>query len=147
MKEDFDKALADYKEAWLYDCAYPYLIAQARVYMKVGQPEKAAIEYCRAILDIDYRIDHNIMHYMRTFRYDLVKSRLLACPPYLNPSTIQTLEDVDKLLDEHRDRLKDKDYLAAKKILLETLELERQGKLHDKLVRFPYIWTFRVGTE
>jgi len=139
MNSDFTKALEDYQTAWEYDPAYIYQIAKARVYVKLNQPDKAAREYCLAICDINKRCENPVMNYMRVFKYDLVKSRVLACPPYLEPSDIQTLHDDSSLLEEHRSSLSEKEFLLAKEVLFWTMQMDSLGKLHDNLVQLPAI--------
>jgi len=137
MNYEFEKALRDYQTAWEYDPAYIYQIAKARVYMKLNQPDKASHEYCLAICDINQRCETSVMNYMRVFKYDLVKSRLLTWPPYLEPCKIQTLQDVSNLLEVHRNSLPEKDYISAKEILFWTMQMDSLGKLHDNLVQMP----------
>ena len=137
MNDDLAKAVEDYQTAWEYDPAYIYQVALARVYMKQGEREKSANAYCQAICDIDQRCDNGVMNYMRVFKYDLVKSRLLASPPYLEPCCIQKLQNISDLLDVSKEHLPEKEYLSAKATLFWTMELEKQGKLHEKLVLMP----------
>jgi tetratricopeptide (TPR) repeat protein len=122
MENDFDNAIKDYQMAWEYDPAYTYKIAKARAYMKTGQSEKAASEYCLAICDINDRCEKNIMNYMRTFKYELIKSRLLACPPYLKTSEVQSLDDISKLLERNRQALPEKEYLSCMSHLFWAIE-------------------------
>jgi tetratricopeptide (TPR) repeat protein len=124
MEDSFTSAVENYQIAFEYDPAYPYRIAKARVYMKQGRAVDAAKEYCFAICDINDRCDNNIMNYMRVFKYELMKSRLLTCPPYLTPSPIQSLTDIAKLLQDHRISLPEKEYLRAMAHLYWAIERE-----------------------
>jgi tetratricopeptide (TPR) repeat protein len=124
MEDSFASAIENYQIAFEYDPAYSYRVAKARVYMKQGRALEAAKEYCFAICDINDRCDNNIMNYMRIFKYELMKSRLLTCPPYLTPSPVQSLADITKLLQEHRASLPDKEYLQAMTNLFWTIEHE-----------------------
>jgi tetratricopeptide (TPR) repeat protein len=125
MEGDFQHAIDDYQIAWEYDPAYTYRVAKARTFLKMGIQATAATEYCFAICDIDVRCETNTMQYMRVFKYELLKSRLLACPLYLETSKICSLADIAKLLVANRNSLPEKEYLLSMKHLFWAIERER----------------------
>lgn len=132
INELLSEAIENYTRAYELDSCYIYLVPRARVLAKLGRDAEAAGDYVRAVIDVSNRCD-TYRGFMQTYRYELLKSRILACPPYLTKSRIRTLDDVRDLLVRHKDSVRKREYAKALEVLEATIAREKAGKLHDGL--------------